>query len=249
MGLPKQAAIAGLLSEINWIEPRSRTQLQVIRYFHKLTKMDNQRLTKKVYLWDRKLNDSGRLKTWSWEVKDILDRNGMIQIYTQSTFPLDNVSKALKSSLFKKDQINWKSRCLPLPKLRTFIKFKDFHTDSPHIFKPLSFMQRKMLSKFCLGLLHLRIETARFVRPRIPPEERFCLICNNGEVEDETHFLLVCNKFEQQRQTLYSNIPDINRFLAYDINERVKFLVNDPNIVKQTAKFLVDAFEYRSTLM
>ena len=47
LGLPKQAALPGLLSELNWIEPRSRTQLQIIRYFHKLNKMDDQRLTKK----------------------------------------------------------------------------------------------------------------------------------------------------------------------------------------------------------
>jgi len=170
--------------------------------YHKLNKMDDQRLTKKVYLWDRKLNDLGRIKTWSSEVRDILDRNGLINIYTQNIFSLDNVSNTLRQSLFKKDQTNWKSKCLPLPKLRTFNKLKDFSSDSPHIFKPLSFMQRKMLSKFRLGLLHLRIETARFVRPKIPPEERVCLICNNGEVEDESHFLLICNKFDQQRQIL-----------------------------------------------
>ena len=72
--------------------------------------MDDQRLTKKVYLWDRKLNDSGRIKTWSSEVRDILDRNGLINIYTQNIFSLDNVSNALKQSLFKKDQNNWKSK-------------------------------------------------------------------------------------------------------------------------------------------
>ena len=249
LGLPKQAAIPGLLSELNWIEPRSRTQLQIIRYYHKLNKMDDQRLTKKVYLWDRKLNDSGRIKTWSSEVRDILDRNGLINIYTQNIFSLDNVSKALKQSLFKKDQNNWKSKCLPLPKLRTFNKFKNFSSDSPHIFKPLSFMQRKMLSKFRLGLLHLRIETARFVRPKIPPEERVCLICNNGEVEDESHFLLICSKFDQQRQVLFNKIPDSNSFHALDAKDKLNFLVNDPNIVKQTAKFIVDAFEFRSTLL
>ena len=110
-------------------------------------------------------------------------------------------------------------------------------------------MQRKMLSKFRLGLLHLRIETARFVRPKIPPEERTCLICNNGEVEDETHFLLTCSKFEQHRQILFNKITDINSFLAYNASEKIKFLVNDPNMVKPTAKFIVDAFEYRSTIM
>ena len=106
-----------------------------------------------------------------------------------------------------------------------------------------------MLSKFRLGILHLRIETARFVRPKIPPEERICLICNNGEVEDEIHFLLTCSRFEQLRQTLFNQIIDINSFNAYNASEKLKFLVNDPTIVKQTAKFIVDAFDYRSTII
>ena len=234
---------------MNWFESRSRTQLNLVRYFHRVNKMDDQRLSKKVYFWDRQLNDSGKIKTWSSEVKDILLRNGKIEIYSQTSFSLDDTIKYLKMSLLHKDQANWKSTCLPLQKLRTFNKFKDFTSDSPHIFKPLSFMQRKTLSKFRLGLLHLRIETARFIRPRVPPEERLCLICNNGEVEDECHFLLVCNKFEQLRQVLFSRIPDLNSFRALDAINKLKFLINDPNLVKQTAIFIVGAFEYRSTLL
>ena len=110
-------------------------------------------------------------------------------------------------------------------------------------------MQRKSLSKFRLGLLHLRIETARFVRPRVPPEQRFCLVCHSGEVEDEVHFLLVCNKLDRQRQTLLSRISDPVYFSNLNLNEKLNFLVNDPLIVKQTAKFIVEAYDYRSTLL
>ena len=150
-------------------------------------------------------------------------------------------------SLFHKDQASWKSKCLPLPKLRTFNMFKDFTSDSPHIFKPLSFMQRKTLSKFRLGLLHLRIETARFVRPRIPPEQRLCLVCNNGDIQNELHFLLICNKFDKFRQKLFNHIPDLNEFFTLGLDEKINFLVNNPIIVKQTPIFIVDTFEYRST--
>ena len=148
-----------------------------------------------------------------------------------------------------KDQSKWKSKCLPLPKLRTFNTFKDFTSDPPHIFKPLTFMQRKSLSKFRLGLLHLRIETARFVRPRIPPEERLCLVCNSQEVEDESHFLLNCSKLERHRQLLLSRIPDHVDYLNLNNIEKLNLLLNDPSMVKQTAKFVVDAFEFRSTLI
>ena len=110
-------------------------------------------------------------------------------------------------------------------------------------------MQRKSLSKFRLGLLHLRIETGRFVRPRLNPEDRLCLICNSGEVENELHFLLFCNKYQQLRQNLFNQIPDHHTFTTLAHNEKLKYLVNEPTMVKQTAKFIVEAYEYRSTLL
>ena len=48
LGAPKQTAIPGLLSEMNWCEPRSRTQVQMVRYFHRLLKIEDQRLLKKI---------------------------------------------------------------------------------------------------------------------------------------------------------------------------------------------------------
>ena len=54
---------------------------------------------------------------------------------------------------------------------------------------------------------------------------------------------------EIQRQTLFRHIPDIGGFLNLDDHEKLKFLLNDPTIVKQTAKYIVDAYEYRSTLL
>ena len=64
-GIPKRALIPGVLSEMNWMEPRSRTQIRMIRHFKRLNKLDNSRLTKKIYLWDRQLNDSGAVKSRS----------------------------------------------------------------------------------------------------------------------------------------------------------------------------------------
>ena len=247
LGVPKQTPISGILSELNWPEPRSRTQLQMVRHFHRMTKMDDGRLIKKVFLWDKSLNDSGLVHTWSSEVQDILHRNGLDNIYNMSIFPLKRVITDLKASLLQKDQISWQSHCRTLPKLRTFIQFKNFVCDSPHIFKPLSFMQRKQMSKFRLGILHLRVETGRFLR--IPPEDRVCLMCNSGEVEDESHFLLVCSHYEHYRQNLFNCIPNIEHFRDLGNVDKIKLLMNDPTLAKQTAKFITDSYEFRSTII
>ena len=129
------------------------------------------------------------------------------------------------------------------------MKFKDFSKESPHIYKPLSFKQRKEMSKLRLGLLNLRIETARYIRPRVPPEQRLCLLCNNGDIEDETHFLLSCGIYDQARQILFDHIPDIDNFNTLNTDDKLKLLLNDPTLVKQTSKFIVNSYELRSTLI
>ena len=105
------------------------------------------------------------------------------------------------------------------------------------------------MSRFRLGVLKLRLETARYVWPKVPPEQRLCLLCNNGEVEDESHFLLACNRYDQARQILFEHIPDFDSFNILNNNEKLDFLVNNPMIVKQTSKFLTNAFDYRSTII
>ena len=107
-------------------------------------------------------------------------------------------------------------------------------------------MQRKFLSKFRLGMLHLHVETGRWARPRLPPEERLCY-CNDNVVEDECHFLLECKKYNFNRQSLFNHIPDLQHFRTLESVDKFNFLVNDPAIVKQTAKFIIDSFEFRST--
>ena len=78
----------------------------------------------------------------------------MAYLYDQSIFPKRDVIFDLKKSLLQKDQRKWKSKCETLPKLWTFMKFKDFSKDAPHIYKPLSFMQRKNCLNFALAFLN-----------------------------------------------------------------------------------------------
>ena len=52
LGVPKQTPIPGIFSEMNWPEPRSRTQLQMVCHYHRMLKIDDNRLIKKVFSWE-----------------------------------------------------------------------------------------------------------------------------------------------------------------------------------------------------
>ena len=49
----KNCCNVGTLSEFNWLIPKYRTRLQMIRYFDRLLKMDENRLPRKIFKWDK----------------------------------------------------------------------------------------------------------------------------------------------------------------------------------------------------
>ena len=95
LGIPKRTPIPGILSEMNWLDPRSRTQIRMIRQYKRLSKLPDSRLTKQVFLWDHQLNESGTLKTWTHEVKEILYRNNLDYVFNSPYFyprPADSIT-------------------------------------------------------------------------------------------------------------------------------------------------------------
>ena len=116
---------------------------------------------------------------------------------------------------------------------------------SPHLVKPLSFIERKIISKLRLGNLPLRIETARFSRPGIPVNERVCY-CGSQEVESEAHLLFKCTKYQHLREAWLNGLQVPDNFLDLDENEKFNLALNKPENINSTARFSVSAMDLRS---
>ena len=102
LGLPKNSVNVGVLSEFDWLLPEYRTQLKMIGQYQRMLKMTNCRLTKKVYLWDRALNESGAVISWNSEIKNILYSCNQHTTYdTNIPFSLNNVAQSIKQTFFK----------------------------------------------------------------------------------------------------------------------------------------------------
>ena len=137
--------------------------------------------------------------------------------------------------------------CRLKPKLRTFNIFKDFSCIPPHVGKPLTFIERKILSKFRLGVLPLRIETGRFARPILPENQRFCY-CNSGEIESEYHLLFQCQKYSDQREAWLAKINAPQDFFSLPVKNQFQSVLNEPDNVRHTAQYLVAIMDRRSLL-
>ena len=176
-----------------------------------------------------------------------MNEHNLRQIFeVQQVFPHDTILR-LKSSLNAKQQNVLENECLNKAKLRTFNKTKDFTKLTPYISKPLSFIERKTMSKLRLGILPLRIETARFLRPIIPEEQRVCF-CNSTDVESELHFMFICSKYNSLREAWLQKLDLPADFENLTQIEKMNIVINEPENVKPTAKYLVAALDLRSTV-
>ena len=154
------------------------------------------------------------------------------------------------TSKFKIKQSTYlENACAEKPKLRTFVTYKNFSELPHYIVKPISFYERRLISKTRLGCLPIRIETGRYSIPRIPEQERTCLVCKNNVIECEPHFLFSCSAYSIERDEWYSKMTLPNNFEEMTIDSKLKLVLNDPSNIKMTAKFIVKAYSIRSKIL
>ena len=224
--------------------------------------MQDHRLTKRIMLWDRELNEKSLVKTWSSEVKEIFDECSMLPIYaSKEPFNIKLVVTTVKELYYEKQCTKLKEECQVKPKLRTFILFKEFWGQPAFIGKPLSFHHRKMLARIRLGCLPLRLETGRYSIPRLKEEDRTCLICKPANrlvdidpvmlepVESEIHFLFYCEGYLRERNFWFNQLELPLGFESYSDGEKLKIVLNKPSNVKATSSFIVKALNLRDQLL
>ena len=88
-------------------------------------------------------------------------------------------------------------------KLRTYKKLKTKLEREEYLMEDDVTLRRR-LTQLRGGTNELRIEEGRWRRERL--EDRVCLVCGSGKVEDERHFVLECAAYEELREKLFDEI-------------------------------------------
>ena len=100
------------------------------------------------------------------------------------------------------------------------------------------------MSKLRLGILPIRLETARYVKPVLPEDQRLCY-CGDGNIESEYHVMFICQKYHHLRQAWLSKISCPDQFSLLTPSNKFKVTLNDPDNVRITAKYLVSIMDLR----
>ena len=109
--------------------------------------------------------------------------------------------KRIQDILIEKAQQTWTNNCVTTSKLRTFYAICGLPLKADVIVTtPLLKSHRSVVAKLMCGTSNLKTERGR--HKKIPRENRFCILCQNMEVEDEVHFILKCPFYEDLRNPL-----------------------------------------------
>ncbi len=134
------------------------------------------------------------------------------------------------------------------PKLRTYKLFKTvFKIENYLLFKNIPLSKRIEFSKLRVSAHKLRIETDRYIRPRVPPENRLCLLCDSGVVEDEKHFMLECELYNRERRDLVRYIQESTDINSLNVDDKFNFLMScsDYEVSKTIIDFVNFALDIR----
>ena len=83
---------------------------------------------------------------------------------------------------------NWKNTVASVPKLRTYILYKNEYLTEHYVEYVINRAHRSAVAKFRCGILLLSVETGRL--NAIPLEFCLCVFCDNNVVEDDYHLFL-----------------------------------------------------------
>ena len=220
------------------------SQIRCIKYWLKIIGMPDTRYVKKCYNF--LLNTNINLFfNWANEIKDLLSKNGFQYIWMNQhvSNPLKFINEFRERAKSQYLQ-NWWSIVHTSPKLELYkhIKSQYEHEAYLDILSVRKF--RRSFAQLRSGTLPIEIETGRY--RGITREQRFCPICNTGEVENELHFILKCPVLHDIRKTYIQRKFFINPSIL-----KLGILLSSKNeqTIKQTASYIVNALETRTLIL
>ncbi len=260
LGVHKFAPLPAIYLEMDWMNTRFVRWLEIIRYRNRLAAMNEDRLPRIVYDWDRSLDT----EAWAKSADFILEYVNMSQgggseegneesggdeeENEEDVDMLKHVDlDVVKARLMRINREKWWTSAADMPKLRTFQEIYDDQDYKGIVYSHLSRRQRSLVVKFKSGILPLGLETGRF--NDTPLENRLCCICEDSLLDDEYHFLLYCEGLKDIRSKHFAKhtyLEDVED--PTDKVELCKMLLNTHNL-RNTARFLEEMFDSRLKLL
>jgi len=224
LGCSPKMANEVVLGELGWWTLKGRRDFLTLNYWGKIVGgMSPHRLVYHVYQTSRSRYDKNHdspnnhsLNKWCNNIHSILKGIDLEDTWNANTLTESEAAQwrgTIKEKIREREETQWKERMQSKPKLRTYILLKTQLIFEHAYLTTRDKEAREVMTRLRGGTNELRIETGRYAitnrdRP-LELNERRCLICMNGEIEDETHFVMNCSVYEDLREKMFDAVSSI----------------------------------------
>jgi hypothetical protein len=248
LGVHKYTSVPAMYGDMGWTEPGNRRKLEIIRFWLRLNDMDNDRLTKKVFKWDKTFVHN----SWASDVRKILVECNLEHLYNcedpTSVLHKVQILNTVKDKLLCKQKDRWELRVAAQDKLRFYRLFKQTFEVEEFVRINLNSSHRSLLSQLRYGILPLKIETGRY--NKTPVNERLCQFCTGGHVESENHFVFECEFYEILREEFYMYLNNIvDDFITLNYGDRLQVIFSKSCIIRKFAVYIEKCYKKRSSVI
>ena len=212
--------------------------------------MDHTRLTKIIFLWDYNKDNN----VWCKTILNICNSVDCIDVYNNM---LQCDIKVTETKLIQHCIAKWKLTLAKLPKLRTYVLYKQAYVPETYLTMKMSRRRRSLMSQFRSGVLPLEIERGRYTpvydkfskkNRKRKPIERKCKLCNLDEIEDEYHFLCSCSAYSILRKHLFDDISlKCNTFITFSKKDQFSYIMEHHQL--EVSRYINDAWSLRQSLL
>ena len=211
----------------------------MLKYEEKLKRTDPDSLLFHAYKENLKLAGKN-IHTWSYNIDYIKTTLESQQLHTCDAKSIDKI-------LRERFQNKWMDRIFndnrrkqnERNKLRSYRQFKNIYKKEKYLDCIMDFKTRSNFCRFRISSHNLMIEVGRHTN--VDAIDRICKNCDANEIEDEKHALMRCSKHEQQRNSIFKSITELNKnFKSLDTESKFVWLLSneDKQVILLVAKLI-----------
>ncbi len=242
-GVHRLCPIPGFTGDMGWIDNFTRWKIDRIRFWNRLVNCDENRLLRKVFLWDKSVYARTNKGNFVSHVNQICSDVNLSDCF-QNNLPLD--LDFLKKRLCEKVAEKWHTSIQNMAKLDVYKQIKPEFGVEKYLTMNISRYEKSLLSQLRYGILPLRIETGRFVNEK--RHERLCMLCNSNLVEDTEHFIFHCNLYDSHRLDLEKKAKSvINGWDNLSYMDKLSNLFE--TLTRSFAKYVKNIFTLRRSII
>ena len=203
--------------ELGWWKLETRRDYLKLKFWIKILFMEETRLVKQVYKASKQMYLSNGKKNWAAGIHKLTRKYNFVEVWDDESMVFevqqDDPSaegkmivwyKMLYNSIQNTEEKEWQQEVASKRKLRNYKSLKTDLKLEQYLTMESNKKGRHLLTQLRVGNSNLRIERGRWVGEK--EQDRKCMTCMSGEVEDERHFVLDCVTYSDLREKMFRDI-------------------------------------------